>query len=260
MSYPQPIASTYCTNSGTFFPLTTPLVSPGDIYESDQSGHAFCIGPNSDIANVIVAVEDDQITPTQMRFTAISPQRPAVGLLATRPDTTYNPSGTPAKILFWSDDIFDPNWRPPGFGVNDTIQFVAPQFEVYQYFQPTTPPAGRVDKSYLFQDYDLTIGTQYIVVPFYGRKYAYCQFSNWNAVEPNTYGIMGVNFTITQNASPTAYRQITTIRAAAAVAGGGTTVTNIITATNQGQFDALVFSITNPGPAPLRIRVSDRTD
>lgn len=257
MSYPQPIASTYCTNSGNFFPLTTPLVSPGDIYESDQSGHAFCIGPNSDIANVIVAVEDDQITPTQMRFTAISPQRPSVGFLATRPDTTYNPSGTPAKILFWSDDIYDPNWRPPGFDPDaDNITFVPPQLEVYQYFQPTTPPPGRVDKSYLFQDYDLS-ATLYIVVPFYGRKYAYCQFTNSNTVEGNTYGIMGVNFTITKNGSANPYRQITVIRAPAVVNGGGTTVTNIITATNQGMFDALVFSLDNAGPAPLRIRVSD---
>ena len=48
------------------------------------------------------------------------------------------------------------------------------------------------------------------------------------------------------------------LRAAAAVTAGSA-VTVRITAGSQGMFDALVFSVNNNGPAPLRIVTSDES-
>ena len=74
MSYPQPSADQYAIKGYQFFRLNTLLTSPGDIYQSQQSGHAFAIGPESDISNVNVAYFDDQV-PNFMAQTVISPQR-----------------------------------------------------------------------------------------------------------------------------------------------------------------------------------------
>jgi len=257
MSYPQPDADKYATGGYQFFRLNTLLSSPGDIYESSQSGLGFAVGPDSDIANVNVAYFDDQVD-TFMQFAVISPNRALVGRLDARNEASYAPAGRPGKILFWSDDIYDPNFRPRAFVSGDKIEFVAPRLDVLEYFisPPSLGPA-RQDKSFVFQDYSVITGTLYIVVPYYGRKYCFTQFTNRNATDPTTYGISAVNYAITQDGSPNPYHQETVIHAAATVTSGNS-VTQIITAKNQGTFDALIFSVTNAGPAPLRIVMSDQ--
>lgn len=258
MSFPQPQADPYAVNNYGFFRLFTPLSSPGDIYQSTQSCHAVCVGPNSDIANVNVAYFDDQVKPTFLQTMTISPTRSFVGALNARNDATFTPANRPGRIMFWADDIYDPNFRPRGFNLaNDTIEFVAPMFDVIQYFAPQTSlvPA-RSDKSFVFQNYNIIGGVQYLVVPFYGRKYCYIQFTNRQAVLPITFGILGVNYAITQDGTSNPYTQETVIHAPAAVAVG-VSVTVIITAQAVGVFDALVFSVNNIGPAPLRIEMSD---
>lgn len=255
MSFPQPSSDQYAISGSQFFALNTPLSSPGDIYESTQGGHGLALGPQSDIANVNVAYFDQQV-PTFMQRVVISPGRAFVGRIDARNDTKYAPAQRPGRILFWSDDLFDPNFRPRGFGVQDSISFVAPILDVIQYFKPLASlTSGRQDKEFVFQNYIVGTGTFYIVVPYYGRKYCYVEFTN-REVTPNTFGIIGVNYAITQNDTLNPYHQETTIRAAAAVAGGAQ-VTKIITAAALGVFDALVFSVTSPGPAPLRILMSD---
>jgi hypothetical protein len=258
MSFPQPLADPYAVNNYEFFRLFTPLSSPGDIYQSTQGCHALCIGPNSDVANVNVAYFDDQVSPTFLQTMTISPTRSFTGLLNARNEASYAPAGRPGRILFWADDIFDPNFRPRGFNsVTDTIVFVAPQLDIVQYFAPQNslvPP--RSDKSFVFQNYNISAGVGNLVVPYYGRKYCYIQFTNRNTITPNTFGITGVNYAITQDNTPNPYTQETTIHAAAAVAPGAS-VTVIITAQAVGVFDALLFSLTDAGPAPLRIVMSD---
>ncbi len=93
------------------------------------------------------------------------------------------------------------------------------------------------------------------LVPYYGRKYAYIQYTNRNATNPSTYGIRGVNFAITNSSGPAPYHQETTIVAAAAVAPNAS-VTTIITAKNQGCFDCLVFQVSD-NPGPLVVLMSD---
>jgi hypothetical protein len=261
MSFPQPQATPYAVNNYGFFRLNTPLSSPGDIYESDQSGHAFCVGPNSDIANVNMAYFDDQV-PTFMQFMTISPTRSFAGLINARNEAQFSPAQRPGRILFWSDDIYDPNFRPRAFNATtDAIQFVPPLLDVIQYFTPlaSVVPA-RINKEFVFQNYVVPSGgTLYIVVPYYGRRYAFVNFTNRNNVQNNTIGIIGVNYAITDDTSPNPFHQETTILVPTLVAPNAS-IRRIIRATADGMFDALVFSLTNGGPAPLRIDVADQDE
>lgn len=265
MSYPQPNADQYAIKGYQFFRLNTLLTSPGDIYESAQSGHGLAIGPESDLANVNVAYFDDQVE-TFMQRTTISPLRALVGRVDARNEAVYVPANRTAKILFWSADIYDPNYRPistpQAFNpALDIINFVPPRLDVIEYFKPQSSlTPGREDKSYAFQNYPLVAipGKYYLVVPYYGRKYCYVEFTNRDALFSNTFGIVGLNYAITQDdvSSPTPYHQETTLRAPAAVVAGGQ-ATRIITAGVDGMFDALVLNLTLSGPAPLRILMSD---
>lgn len=260
MSYPQPNADQYMLSGSGFFRLNTLLSSPGDIYESPQSAHALCLGPQSDIANVNIAYFDPNV-PGFMNFTAIAPRRAFIGQVYARNDAKYAPAQRPGRILFWSDDIFDPNFRPRSFvALTDTIEFLAPRLDVMEYFSPQELGPCRTDRSFVFQDYPVGLGggTFFLVLPYYGRKYAYIEFTNRNTVTANTLGIIGVNYAITQDDTPNPYTQETVIRAPAAVAPGAQ-ITKIVTAGTAGMFDALVFTFTDNGPAPLRVIVSDES-
>lgn len=250
MTYPQPKASDFVRDNAGFFRLRTALASPGDLYESDASGLALAVGPDSDIANIKFAYFDAEV-PTKMQFGTFSPQRAFSGLVASDNVGVYPSSGRSAKILFWSDDLYDPNYRPSS-SPTSSIQFVTPVFDVIQYFnQPTALSPGRPDKKYLFQNFTAA----FLAIPYYGRKYCYTQLTNRNATTPLTYGIIGVNFAITDDSSTTPYHQETVLHAPAAVASNAS-VTTIITAKNQGCFDFLVFQC-NGAPAPLSILMSD---
>lgn len=263
MSYPQPSSDAYAVNGYQFFRLNTLLTSPGDIYQSLQSGLAFAIGPQSDVANVNMVYFDNQV-PTFMQQTVISPQRSFVGRVDARNDERYSPAQRPAVILFWVDDIYDPNYRPialpaPFNPVTDAIQFVAPRLDLIEYFKPQESLVpGRENKEFVFQNYPVTPGLFLLVVPYYGRKYCFVEFTNRNQVTANTFGITGVNYAITQDGVPAMkpYHQEKTLLAPAAIAANAQ-ATKIITASADGMFDALVFSFTDAGPAPLRITMSD---
>ncbi len=257
MAFPQPNADKYCLNGYQYFRLFTPLASPGDIYESAQSCHACCVGPESDIANVVVQYFDDQVT-NFVQQTTISPRRAFLGRIDARNEATYAPSGTPGRIMFWAADLYDPNFKPTGFTVGvDHMQFIVPQMDIIQYFKPTDAAPQRIDKQYLFQNY--SVGITYIVVPFYGRKYCYAEITNRTPVTPATIKIIGVNYAITDDSSTgltVPYHQETILQATASLATGAQ-LTKIITATANGTFDALVFGVSADGPAPLKIVTSD---
>lgn len=257
MSYPQPDPDQYVLKLYPFWNLSTALASPGDIYQSTQGSLAFCLGPDSDVANVNFAYYDDQAV-NGMRFASISPSRSFTSLIAARNDQLYLPSQRPGRIMFWSGDIYDPAFRPSGFNPSlDTISFIPPVLNVIQYFQPSVGLVPqRNDKEYLFQAYHQNGGTAYIVIPYYGRKYCFIQITNGNPVSPTTFGVLGVNYSITQNGSAHPYHQVTTIHAPGSITSGNS-VTVIVTAQVTGMFDALVFSVTDD-PAPLRIIMSDQ--
>lgn len=262
MTYPQAPSSDYVSNGFEFFRLNTELSSPGDIYESESSGLALAVGPNSDIANVAVAYFDPEFTPTFLNTLMIGPQRSFVGRTDANLNNTYSPANRRGRILIWSANLYDPNFRPRTFssGSGDVIQFIAPVLDVVQYLQPfQSLVPTRADKIFQFQNYPFNGGgaTFYLVVPYYGRKLGSVVFTNRNLSTPNTFGISGVNYAITDDASANPYHQETVIHAPASVSSGGQVVVDV-TASGNGMFDALVFSFTNPGPAPLRIVTSDQ--
>lgn len=261
MTYPQPSASDYTRNGYDYFRLRTLLSSPGDIYESAVGGRALCIGPESDIANVNINYFDDQVS-NYLQQTAVSPLRAFAGRIDAQNDRQYVPINRPGKILIWPADIYDPNFKPVAFVDGDIMDFQAPVLDVIQYFAaPPSLSTPRIDKSFVFQNYN-SLSTAWIVVPFYGRKLAYIQFTNRTPVNVTNFQVIGVNYAITPDTTPAPlqpapYHQEKQLVAPIDVAFGEQ-VDAIITATSEGMFDALVFGVNGAtGPCPLRIITSD---
>ncbi len=274
MGYPQPNANDAVIRGLNQFRLFTPLTSPGDIYESEQGCYAVALGPDSDVARVNVVYFDANQNPLVAGFTGmtsveISPQRAFVGNLPARNDAVYQPSSRKARTLFYVDDLYDPSYRPAGIHpVSGQVNYITPNLDIIQYFQPVdsmTP--GRNDREYYFQDIPPAPGqagalASYIVLPFYGRAYAFIQMTNFSG-HGVTLGVLGVNYAITNDAliGPSPIHQETTLLAPFAMANGSQKI-KIIRAAVDGTFDALVISLLGTvgqvqTPTPLKIVMSD---
>jgi hypothetical protein len=203
MTYPQPNANSYAVNGGQFFRLNTLLASPGDIYESEQSGHAFAIGANSDMSRVNVAYFDRQ-APNFMNMLTLGPERSFVGRVDADNLSAYSPSNRPGRILFWPDELWNPNVLDPFVGPGDTKITVTPRLDVVEYFKPQgSLEVKRNDKRWLFQR--LTVpatesapgvpDSVWIAIPYYGRKYANIDLSVPVAPTVN-FDIIGVKLQI----------------------------------------------------------------
>lgn len=264
MAYPQPDANQYAIKGYPFFRLQTPLVSPGDIYESEQGALALALGPESDVARATVYYYDDQLA-TRMNAVDISQDRLLAGKIFARNDALYIPSQRKGRILIAVDNLYDPLWRPRSFSVdNDAIEFVNPILDVLQYFSdPPNIAPQRADKRYLFQDFDFIPGdgSFYLVLPYWGRRYAYIQLQNAsNTGDVATVSVLGVNYAITDDSVPVnaeLFHQQTTLLPATNLAQG-VHLTNplIVTAGTQGMFDAIVIS-TDLQPMVLQAVFSD---
>jgi hypothetical protein len=152
VSYPQPNFDQYALNGYKFARLNTPLISDGDIYESQQGAQGFAIGPDSDISKVNVAYFDDQV-PRFLNQVAITPERAFPGFFAARNEVNYVPSNRPGRILIWSDEFYNNTWQPfPGIDTGGRIDFEVPVLDVIQYFAPAAQSMnqGRNDKEYWY--------------------------------------------------------------------------------------------------------------
>jgi hypothetical protein len=167
--------------------------------------------------------------------------------------------------LFWADDLFDKDFKPPAFDPTvDTIYFVTPRLDVIQYFQsPPTLIPERNNKTYNMRALPspvLATADQYIMIPYWGRRYGMVEVTN-KSTGPWSFELSAVNFSITTNAA--GYHQITTIVADAPIAANATSKT-IITATGTGMFDMLMLRFHRVGPGldpvegPIRIFTSDK--
>ena len=254
MSYPQPDSDQYAIRGYDFFRLTTGLTSPGDIYESQQSGHAFALGPDSDVANVNVAYFDDQV-PTFQNQVTIGPPRSMVGRLDARNESSYTPANRPGRLLFWPADIYDPSFKPNLFAPDqDTLTFVTPILDVIEYFQPQPSlVVERNDKTYRFQELPAPVRFSYLVIPFWGRKYASVRFFNQTAADV-ILAVIGVSYFINPN-----FQALQT-ELDGFVVGAGVQKESIVKASADGVFDALMIQVESnlPGPTPLWITVSDK--
>lgn len=258
MSYPQPSSDQYAIKGVQFFRLLTELTSPGDIYESAQSGHAFALGPQSDISNVIVAYFDAQVE-TFVNVTAIGPRRSFVGRIDARNDARYAPSNRPGRIYLFPADLFDPTYQPSGFAPDtQTVTFVTPILDVIEYFSPQQSlVVQRDDKTYRFDGIPEQ-GTQgWIVIPYWGRKSATIRLTNFTSDNIQT-EIRGVDYFV--NDGTTAVER--TIVATIPIASGDSIEIVLSSSTSfaVGALDALAILIqitTDDGPVPLEVTVSD---
>lgn len=257
MTYPQPQASEYVLNGQSAFRLTTRVVGPGDVYESDASGLAMALGPLSDIANVGVTYFDERRVPSMANQIVVGPERSYVGRLDARMDTVYPLSLRPGRVLFTLEDLYDPNFRPTGFTEgDDAISFLDPVLDILLYFEsaPSIVPA-RSDKQLYTRYLDVpAANVGWLMVPYWGRKYAHISFRNDNATDTVTFSVIGVRFSMTEN--PDDHYQETLLASAAYLPGAS--VDLVVRAGNQGVFDMLGFSQTIAGPCDLRITLSDK--
>lgn len=182
MTYPQPSSTAPVLAGQQTFRLITKLASAGDIYESEVSGLAFALGPESDVANVRVTYYAAHL-PGGVGSFVLSQARSYDGRVDARNDQGYITSPSrKGRILYSMVDLYDPSWRPPGFDVGgDRIEFIEPVVDVIQYLSPpNTLESKRSDRTYRFQYLPppgLTEGgspgVSYLAIPAYGRKSAY---------------------------------------------------------------------------------------
>lgn len=261
MSYPQPDANNYSNSGQSFFRLNTELISDGDIYDSPQGTHGLAIGPDSDISKVNIAYYDEQVA-RFMNQVSISPSRPFPGNIAARNDAVYAPSSRPGRILIWPDELFNEDFRPSDFDPGSCrLDAITPVLDVVEYFSPLALSNGqRNDKEYYFQNLAWQGLRYYILIPYYGRRYANVIISNETDDEFTVSGF-GVIYKQKADSGLTGV-EIPVI---------ASTVFSVfeenqfeIKASSEGMFDALYFKfeatsapVLPIGESPVRIRVSD---
>lgn len=252
----QPNVDQAVIAGGDFVRMKQFAASAGDLYESTQSSYAVAVGPESDFDEYTIAYWDAQQSTTRMSQVSISTGRPFLGRLNARNKQLYLPAQRPGRILFYPTPLWQSDYLPSGFNpVQDKIVFETPVLDVIQYFTPNQAPnTSRVDKTYEYDQLPFGLDDCFVLIPYYGRKYAFVKYRN-KTDQAIDLSIDGLNWTITED-GPT----ITSIRAAAAVAAGAE-AEKVITAEANGLFDYLQITF-NPAAAfagtnQLRVTVSD---
>lgn len=267
MGYPQPDPNQNTTIGQKIFRLRTQIVSPGDTYDSTQSGFAFAVGPDSDLANIGINYFDDTIAPTFMNQAAISPGAPFIGKIDVRNEQSYQPSGVPGRIIFSPIDAILPitpttqNIYTNGIG---TI-VIPPILDIVQYLSqpPANIPATRNDRHYFFGPPAISApGALSILVPYYGRNYACISLDavGESAARQIALTIWGLKFGPgSGNSGPTSTNKVQLLAQTVA----NTVLTHELNADTDGQWDYLQLDLTNKGNvnpqagAYLDLRFSD---
>ncbi len=240
MSYPQPSADQYALNAQQAFRLVTQMVSPGDIYEVTQSGYAFAVGPDSDVADIKITYYDAQSAQQFVNQVSISPSRAFAGYIVAQNDATYMPANRPGVILMWAGNLIPSNgFLPTGFNPDqDRIVMEYPILDVVQSFQPTASvTSSRPDKTWFYQEVVIGNTSGYVLIPYYGRKYAAVQLDNNSGHDVN-FTVTGINFKISDTA-PATYATLGT----ALVVTTANTM-QIYRADTVGLFDYLMIHVT----------------
>jgi hypothetical protein len=267
MSYPQVSADAALLEELEFFRLNTSLISPGDIYESVQSARAVAIGPDSDISRVNVAYFDETVASTLMNQIGLSPDRAVVSLLPARNNDTYMPVINPAndaenirpgRILIYPAEFFDPSYRPQLAAAGDNVTFIAPFLDVLMFFKnPGAVTGRRVDKIFYFPEvpFDAGVGNTWLIVPYYGRKYGHISTLG-EPGEPTTIQVLGINYLLGQNAPGAPGVAFETVLFAEAAISEVDATNVIVTAGNQGCFDAIVLKVSSATAGTPRVRMT----
>ena len=272
MTYPQLSSVKPVRDGQDFFRLKTQIVSSGDIYESEVGSNGIVLGPDSDIARVLVTYMDVDNDPTQVSQAIVSPDRNMAGLVPALNTLQYpmsiagetNPRR--GRILYSLADYFDQRFRPSGFnGVNDSIVFEQPWLDVIQYFKslPSESPQ-RSDRRFVYQYVPAPLvasNSTWLFVPAYGRKSAFFSFYNLDGINTVTVSIIGVNIQPTSLGTPAGGSQKSIMAAPVALAANASTtvVWKTSDATYGGLFDMFGVKLLNYAGAamPIQITLSD---
>lgn len=212
MSYPQPSSVLPVKNGQDFFRLTTPIVSSGDIYESEVSANAIVLGPDSDIARVQVTYYNADVS-VGLSNAIVSPDRSLTGLVPAVNTEHYISSfsqSNPRKgrVLVSLDDYYNIRFRPALFAGGDEIQFETPTLDLIFYFKglPSVIPQ-RSDRTFMYQYFKTPAApgagvSSWLVVPGYGRKSGYFTFQNLDGVNTVTVTVLGVKLQPTGLGTP----------------------------------------------------------
>lgn len=250
--YFQPDSDLYCIDGYQFFRLNTLLSCPGDIFESKQGGHAFCIGPESDVAHVAMAYYDDQVS-TYVNQTQIGPERAWNGRIDARNDAKYTPAGRPGRIFFWPTDLYDPEYVPSWHGVGVSGVYITPRLDVIEFFKPQDIVPARNDRTFSFQEIPVGVNGGYVVLPYWGRKTASCRVTN-HTTGNVTWTLYGINYYMNDSAAA-----LETTLDTGTVAAGAQRAYVVKEGVN-GMFDALVVRVvaaSSDGPTPIQVITSD---
>jgi len=268
MAYPQPSSNAYAVKGYQYFRLNTPLVTPGDIYESEQGGLALALGPDSDIARVQVNYFDDQ-APNFINSITLSNDRSFVGRVDANLEGEYAPSNRPARILIAPLDLWNPQFEPPAASLHlgNTHLLITPNLDVIEYL--SQPPPGlvpqRSDKVWSFPEVPIqdpfvapaTVPQAWITLPYYGRR-----FGNYKIAVRGDEDVLA-RFALTVYGVTLQTTTTSSISAAYStnfIAGGGGSITGVsnyegsiasfVNNTDQnnlggGMYDLVMFQITN---------------
>lgn len=224
MAYPQPQSVLPVKNGQDYFRLTTPIVSSGDIYESEVSANAIVLGPDSDIARVMITYYDpnqmvgvvSSTPPTAvlgLSQAVISPDRSLTGLVPAVNTEKYITSFSQSnprsgRVLITLEDLYDIRFRPAAFVAGDKIAFETPVLDVIAYFKglPSVVPQ-RSDREFNYQYFTVPTtpgagASSWLVVPGYGRKSGFFSFNNLDGVNTVTVTVLGVKLQPTSLGTP----------------------------------------------------------
>ena len=270
MTYPQPSSTKPVRDGQDFFRLKTQIVSSGDIYESEVGSNGIVLGPDSDIARVLVTYMDVDNDPTQVSQAIVSPDRNLAGLVPALNTLQYPMSISQThprrgRILYSLADYFNQRFRPSGFdGLKDSIVFEQPWLDVIQYFKslPSESPQ-RSDRRFTYQylSSPLTPGeSSWLFIPAYGRKSGFFSFYNLDGVNTVTVSVIGVNIQPTSLGAPVGGSQKAVLAATALITNSSTSFAwKSSDATNGGLFDLFGIKLLNYAGAamPIQITLSD---
>lgn len=214
MTFPQPNSVAPVLGGQQSFRLKTPLSSAGDIYESEVSSLGFVLGPDSDIANVLLSYYNGATN--QVTQALVTPDRSLIGRIDARNEVQYpGPGSRRGRILISVDDIFDPRWRPDGFnaGDGDVIEFEVPVLDVIQYFiNPPSLIPPRSDRLFRYQYFRAPGGSppqsSWIILPAFGRKSGYFSFKNLDNSDTITANVIGVKMSTSADPGPVGAYQV----------------------------------------------------
>lgn len=202
MSYPQTSPNTSVLSGQDYWRLFTPLASAGDIYESEQSGRGFVIGPDSDIARVKIVYYDIQ-NPNLANEAIVSIDKPFVGRLDAFGDQTYN-TGDQARLFISAEDfvpyLSSTSFFAPPTSAGAVVEIVPPSIDLIQYLGEVpafVPP--RSDKVFRFDQLtNISNDQQWFLVPFYGRRFFDVGVKtlgfDGSTTPPIDVGVYGINY------------------------------------------------------------------